>query len=170
MTEKISSLPGTPLEDEDIRGKKVFLTTWEPNLKYAWDAGIGYGKYFAELKKGRLVGSRCSQCRRVLLPARFFCEWCFRVVDEWVYLQNTGTVNTFSIAYTDWKAGRIKQPQIPALIEIDGSGGVGILHLLAEVDPRKVRIGMRVRAVWKPEGEREGAITDIKYWKPLEEG
>jgi uncharacterized OB-fold protein len=28
---------------------------------------------------------------------------------------------------------------------------------------------MRVQAVWKPPEEREGAITDILYFKPLEE-
>jgi uncharacterized OB-fold protein len=30
-----------------------------------------------------------------------------------------------------------------------------------------VKIGMRVQAVWKPENEREGAITDILYFKPI---
>jgi uncharacterized OB-fold protein len=26
---------------------------------------------------------------------------------------------------------------------------------------------MKVKAVWKPAEEREGAITDIKYFKPI---
>jgi uncharacterized OB-fold protein len=43
---------------------------------------------------------------------------------------------------------------------------MGILHLLSEVDPKEVKIGMKVKAVWKPAEEREGAITDIKYFKP----
>jgi len=169
MSEKVKEWPGTALKEDDITEKRVLSTEWHPNLKYAWDTGIGYGRYFAELKKGRIIGTRCNKCRRVLLPARVFCEWCFRTVDEWVYLEDTGTVNTFSIAYTDWVANRIEEPQIPALIEIDGSGGVAIMHLIGEVDPWKVKIGMRVKAVWKPEGEREGAITDIKYWKPVDE-
>lgn len=167
MTERIKEWPGTALSDADIKGKKVLFTEWQPNLKYAWDTGIGYGRYFAELKKGRIVGTRCNKCRRVLLPARAFCEWCFRRVDEWVYLKDEGVINTFSVAYTDSMANRLKEPQIPALIEIDGSGGVAIMHLIGEVDPWKVKIGMRVKAVWKPEAEREGAITDIEYWKPL---
>jgi hypothetical protein len=36
------------------------------------------------------------------------------------------------------------------------------------VEPDAVHIGMRVQAVWKPEDEREGAITDILYFKPAE--
>ncbi len=44
----------------------------------------------------------------------------------------------------------------------------GIMHKLGEVEPKKVKIGMRVQAVWKPDAEREGAITDILYFKPIE--
>jgi len=32
-----------------------------------------------------------------------------------------------------------------------------------------VKFGMKVKAVWKPKEERVGAITDIKYFKPLKE-
>jgi len=169
MSKEIKEFPGIALSEKDIAEKRVLFTEWHPNLRWAWDTGVGYGRYFAELKEGRIIGTRCHKCRRVLLPARAFCEWCFRPVDEWVYLGDTGTVNTFSIAYTDWIARRITEPRISGLIEIDGSGGVGIMHILGEVDPKKVKIGMRVKAVWKPKGKREGAITDIKYWKPLQE-
>jgi hypothetical protein len=62
---------------------------------------------------------------------------------------------------------RLEDPQLPAVIEIDGaSPGMGIMHMLGEVDPQAVEIGMRVRAVWKPTEERVGSITDIAYFKP----
>jgi uncharacterized OB-fold protein len=60
-------------------------------------------------------------------------------------------------------------PRIPTVIEIDGaSKGMGILHLLGNVKPEDVKIGMRVRAVWKPESERTGSITDILYFEPID--
>ena len=170
VSELIKQWPGVVLREADIREKKVLWTEWHPKFEYAYDCGIGYGRYFAELKKGRIVGTKCKRCGRILLPARYFCEWCWRPTDEWVYLEDTGTVNTFSICYTDWLARRIKEPELPAMIEVDGSGGVAIMGKLGEVDPKEIRIGMRVKAVWKPEGERIGAITDIKYWEPLKEG
>jgi hypothetical protein len=64
---------------------------------------------------------------------------------------------------------RIEKPQIPAVVAIDGAApGLGFMHLLGEVDPETVEIGMKVKAVWKPEDERSGSITDIEYFKPLE--
>ena len=91
-------------------------------------------------------------------------------MDEYVPLQDSGTVNTFSLCYVTWDVKRIQEPEIPAVIEIDGASPLhGIMHLLGEVDPQSVHIGMRVQAVWKPPEERSGSITDILYFKPMEE-
>jgi uncharacterized OB-fold protein len=34
----------------------------------------------------------------------------------------------------------------------------------------EIRIGMRVKAVWKPAGDRRGSVLDIRYFRPLREG
>lgn len=169
MSVNIKKFPGTPLKEADFKENKVLYNRWRPKLEYAWDAGVAIGRYLAELKKEHLIGIRCPECRRVMVPPRVVCEWCFRPLNEWVYLEDTGTVNTFSLCYVTWDMRRVKEPEIPAVIEIDGaSPGHGIMHRLGEIDPQEVKIGMRVKAVWKPEDERTGAITDIKYFKPLE--
>jgi len=88
-----------------------------------------------------------------------------------VPVQDTGKVNTFAISHVDWAAARIPEGQryfTPAVIEIDGaSSGMGILHLLDEVEPDKIFIGKKVKAVWRPDTERTGAIADIRYFKPI---
>lgn len=161
-------LMGTGLSRQDFKQKKVLLEKWTANAKYAWDRGIAIGRYLRELKNGKIIGVKCHKCNRTMVPPRIFCEWCFKPIDEWVYLKDTGTVNTFSLCYVAWNMERLKDPQIPAVIEIDGaSPGMGIMHLVSEVDPKKVVSGMKVKAVWKPENERTGAITDIKYFKPI---
>lgn len=168
MTANIKEFPGTPLSEKDFEKGRILFTEWVPKAQYAWDAGVAISRYLAELKAGRLIGRRCWACRRVMIPPRMFCEHCFRPTDEWVYLQDTGTVRTFSLCYITWDMRELTEPQIPAVIEIDGaSKGMGILHLLGQVDPKAVHIGMQVKAVWKPAEERAGAITDIRHFKPL---
>ncbi len=167
MSSKIKEYPGVALHESDFAEKKVLYTTWEPNARYAWDTGVAIGRYLAELKRGHIVGTTCHACRRIVVPPRVFCEWCFRPMDEWVYLQDQGVVNTFSLCHVRWDMERVKEPLIPAVIEIAGaSKGMGILHLLGEVDPTEVHIGLQVQAVWKPARQRTGAITDIRYFKP----
>ena len=161
---------GTPLEADDLKRGKVFVTYYTPKIEYAWDTGEAIGRYLEELKKGRLIGRHCRHCRRTLIPPRMFCERCFRPTDEWAYVRDTGTVNTFSLCYVSWDVQRLKVPEIPAVIEIDGAApGAGIMHKLGKVKPKDVRVGLRVRAVWKPAAQRTGSITDIEYFEPMKE-
>ena len=163
-------LGGTNLKTADFKKGKVLTTEWQPNLKYAWDDGVAIGRYLAELKEGRIIARVCHKCHRIMLPPRMFCELCFRPTDEWVYVKDTGILNTYSVARVNWDASRRgpdEPPLLPAVIEIDGaSKGMGIMHMLGEVAPEDIKIGMKLKAVWKPADERTGAITDILYFKP----
>jgi len=174
MTVKIKEFPGTPLHEGDFRDGNILFCHDELKADFAWDTGIGIGKYLAGLKEGVIYGSLCSTCRKIVVPPRTVCEWCFRPMDEYIPLQDTGTVNTFSLCYVTWDVRRIKEPELPAVIQLDGastleSGPImgGIMHKLGEVIPEEIHIGMRVQAVWKPPEEREGSITDILYFKPI---
>jgi uncharacterized OB-fold protein len=168
MTANIKEFRGVYLKESDFKEGKVIYTEWNPNTQYAWDAGVAISRYLRELKGGNLVGVRCNQCRRTVIPPRSVCEWCFRPMDDWVTLPDTGTVNTFSLCYVTWDMQYPDVPEIPAVIDIDGTKpSVGIMHMLGEVEPEAVEIGMKVQAVWKPADEREGSILDIKYFKPV---
>ena len=161
-------LRGTPLKSDDFKKKKV-LTVWdEPKLEYAWDSGVAIGRYIRELKNGKIIARKCNGCRKILVPPRMHCEWCWRPTDSWEYVKDTGVINTFSLCYITWDMVKLKVPEIPAVIEIDGAApGHGIMHKIGGVDPKKVKIGMKVKAVWKPAEERTGSILDIRYWKPV---
>lgn len=151
----------------------VLKTRWNPDLRYRWDDGKAIGRYRAELKNGKIIARVCDKCRRIMLPPRMFCELCFRPTDRWQYVKDTGVVNTFAVSRIYWNAQRLPQgerPIIPAVIEIDGaSKGMGILHVLGNVEPKDIKIGMKVRAVWKEEDRREGSITDIMYFEPIKQ-
>jgi uncharacterized OB-fold protein len=137
---------------------------------FAWDTGEAIRRYLAGLKNGLILGAHCSHCRKTVVPPRTVCEWCFRPMEQYLPLSDTGIVNTFSLCYVTWDVQRIKEPEIPAVIEIDGASPLhGIMHKLGEVDPEQISIGMRVKAVWKPADQREGSITDIQYFKPIKE-
>src|SRR5918995_108981 len=158
-------LRGTPLDEKALKQGKTFTVHYVPQLRYEWDTGQAISRYLAELKEGRLIARSCRKCERVMIPPRMFCERCFRATDEWVYVKDTGKIFTFSLCYVSWDVRRLKQPEIPAVIEIDGaSPGMGILHVVKKITPKKVQIGMAVRAVWKPKPKRIGSVTDIAYW------
>jgi uncharacterized OB-fold protein len=165
---------GTSLTDHALTTGEVLTTLWRVKANYAWDTGIAIGKYLEGLKQGKILGVRCPECHRTVVPPRAFCELCFRPINDWVELPDTGKINTYSVSYVNWDATRRQTPEVPAVIEIDGaSPGIGILHLMGEVGDTleeitaRLKVGVRVQAVWKPAQEREGAITDIRYFRPI---
>ena len=165
---------GTSLTDHALTTGEVLVSMWHVKSDYNWDAGIAMGAYLEGLKQGKLLGIRCPECRRTLVPPRAFCELCFRPLDEWVELSDTGRINTYSVSYVNWDASRRQTPVIPAVVEIDGaSPGMAILHLIGDAGDTldaitsRLKIGTPVQAVWKPPDEREGAITDIRYFRPI---
>lgn len=168
------TLKGHALSDAEFQ-KTVPTVWWEPQLEYRWDAGAAISRFLAGLKEGKIYGVRCRQCGRTVTPPRAFCELDFKPMDGWVELADTGTINTFSICYVTWDMKPLRKPQIPAVVEIDGTvPRVGFLHLIGGVSGnsiaavrRQVQVGMPVRAVWKPRRERQGAITDIVSFEPL---
>lgn len=163
--------PGTHVSGRDIRENKIAYTWWEVEAQYAYSLGPANSRFLKELKEGKIIGRTCNKCDRVLVPPRMFCEWCYSPTNEWIYLKDTGTVETFSISYLDPDANRIDDPILVGVVSIDGASPKhGFMHYFGEMKPEELHIGMRVKAVWKPEEERTGSIRDIKYFKPLKEG
>lgn len=156
--------PGHPVSEEGFRSDPYSVDD-EIRARYAWDTGVAMSRFLRGLKEGRILARECSRCRRILVPPRMFCEECFRPTDRWVEVPDTGVVNTYSICHVTWDMQPLAEPEIPAVVEIDGSNG-GILHRLGEVDPGEVRVGMPVQAVWEPPEDRTGSILDIRYFRP----
>jgi uncharacterized OB-fold protein len=132
-----------------------------------YTAGIAGERFFREIKDhGRLLGTRCEACGLTYVPPTMFCERCFAQLDDWVQVASTGTVFTYTVLYADLDGKPLAEPDILAYVKLDGSDG-GLIHRLGEVGPDEVEIGMRVEAVFKAEGEREGSILDIRYFRAV---
>ena len=137
-------------------------------LEYNYTYGRAGEAYYRGLKdRGTFLGARCEACDVTYVPPRTYCEKCFaRLEDHYVDVGTEGEVHTFTLLHKDLDESRKEAPVLMAMIRLDGTNG-GVIHYLGEVDPADVHIGMRVKAVIKQKEERQGAITDITYFKPV---
>ncbi len=166
-----TQLAGTPLSSQQFKGGEVITWDDQYTVEYDWDSGIAISAYLEGLQNGKLLASYSPSSDRTVVPPRTFDELTWEEIDDLRDLPGTGCVNTFSVCYVNWDASRREDPLLPAVIELDGaSEGMGILHMLAEVEADDITIGMAVEAVWKPAAERTGAITDILYFRPTSAG
>lgn len=148
--------------DEQITGMEapIYLT-------YNFTAGKATARYLQSMKKGKLVGQRCPNCRNVYIPPRGSCAACGVPTEEEVTLGNKATVESFTIVYIPIPGNPIKPPYVIANLVLDGAN-LSFLHLLSECKNEDVRIGMRVEALWKPEDEWGYAMENIQYFKPID--
>ncbi|MGQ9477938.1 MAG: Zn-ribbon domain-containing OB-fold protein [Candidatus Bipolaricaulia bacterium] len=134
---------------------------------YYYTAGLAGERFFTALRdEGKLLSSRCSRCEITYIPPRIYCERCFAELKDFVDVGLRGRVRSFTIARIDREGRPLEEPEIRALISF-GDETTALLHLLGEVEPDELCIGMEVEAVLKPKREREGKITDILYFRPV---
>jgi uncharacterized OB-fold protein len=121
--------------------------------------------YLKALKEGKLLGARSGKNGKLYFPAREADPATGTVLDEYVELPDVGTVTTFAIINIPFSGQRIKPPYVAAYVLLDGAD-IPFLHLVSEIDANEVRMGMRVKAVWKPREEWDFGIDNIEYFRP----
>lgn len=147
------------------------ISSLETEQPFEWSVGRHTSRFLAELRDHcRIVGSRCLKCRRVLVPPRNVCGECFAPMEEFVPLSGKGSVETFTVlsfGFVDPDTGRQKPvPYTWAMIRLDGADNT-FNHFLEETDAAKIRVGMRVEAVF--EEKRKGHLLDIRHFRTIEE-
>lgn len=129
--------------------------------------------FLKALEEGKLLGARTRSGRdgkpgKVYFPPKEADPATGLALDEFLELPDVGTVTTFAIINIPFPGQRIKPPYVAAYVLLDGAD-IPFLHLVVEIDPADVRMGMRVQAVWKPREEWGLGIDNIDYFKPTGE-
>jgi len=161
-------------EEEDAAGPApvgtapVTMTVTPVRLRYEHTASPGESAYLRGLAGGRLTGQRCPACGKVYVPSRGTCPVDGVPADEAVELPDTGTVTTFSIVNVAYPGQQVKPPYVAAAVLLDGAD-IAFQHLILGCAPGEVRIGMRVRAVWRPREEWATTASTITHFRPAGE-
>jgi uncharacterized protein len=143
------------------------MTVTPVRLHYEHTASPGESAYLRGLAEGRLTGQRCGVCGQVYVPPRGTCPADGVPMTEEVELPDTGTVTTFCVVNVGYPGQRVTPPYVAAAVLLDGAD-IAFQHLILGCDPGEVRMGMRVRAVWRPPQER-GITGGISHFAPTGE-
>jgi len=137
-------------------------------LPYHYVAGDNRAQYLAALKDKRILGSKCSKTGKVFVPPLVNAPDSFAPAPELVEVADRGVVTTFCIVNIPVIGRDLELPYVAASVALDGAA-ISIFALIQECKPDQARMGMRVEAVWKPDGERKGDHEDIQYFRPTGE-
>jgi uncharacterized OB-fold protein len=146
----------------------VKLIVTPVRCEYLYTPGTATQKFLRAMEKGKIIGQACDECGRVYVPPRGACARCGKPTGTDVEVSNKGTVVTFSIIRVPSENIKVELPYVAASVVLDGAD-ITFSALLQEVALEDVRIGMRVEAVWRPEAEWTTSMTNIKYFRPIDE-
>jgi uncharacterized OB-fold protein len=150
---------------EKLKDLDVFIYHGKIYIPNTYTAGAVGSRFLIELRDNKkIVGTKCTTCDLVYVPARSVCKHCFAELDKWVEVSDRGTLQTYTVAGQRNGVQPVDPPIIYGIVQLDGAS-TGLVHMLSEVDFEKLAVGMRVKAVFAE--KRVGSILDIKYFAPL---
>ena len=133
------------------------------NMSYT--AGETASYFFTSLRdQCCILGTKCPQCARILVPARQFCSRCFISTTDWIEVGPCGYIVSYSIIHNLAPHYPKEVPFAYCIIRLDGAD-TDFVHLLGEYDNKTVHNGMRVEAVFAD--DRKAGIFDIAYFRPI---
>jgi len=146
----------------------VTMITTPVRLRYQHTASAEESRYLRALKEGKVIGQRCPACGKVYVPPRGACPVDGVPTTTDVELPDTGTVTTFCVVNVPFQGQRIPSPYVAAQVLLDGAD-IAFQHLILGCEPDEVRMGLRVRAVWKPPQEWGTTSENISHFEPTGE-
>ncbi len=134
-------------------------------LHYLHSASAEESRYLRGLQEGKVIGQRCPACGKVYVPPRGACPVDGVPTTTDVELPDVGTVTTFCVVNVPFQGQRVPSPYVAASVLLDGAD-IAFQHLVLGCEPAEVRMGMRVRAVWKPREQWGTTSENIDHFEP----
>jgi uncharacterized OB-fold protein len=170
--------PDEPTPDEVGTAEEASPTAGQPEpvammsapvrLHYEHTASPEESRFLRGLAEGRLLAQRCPVCGKVYIPPRGACPTDGVPTTDEVELPDRGIVTTFCVVNVDYPGQRVSAPYVAAAVLLDGAD-IPFQHLILGCDPDEVRMGMRVRAEWKPREEWGTTLENIDHFRPTGE-
>jgi hypothetical protein len=100
-------------------------------------------KFFEGLSEGKVYATRCKQTGEVFFPPQVDCPGVKDGEVEWVELPKEGVLITYTVIYTKPYTFGHYQDYTVGIARL--SNGVQVLAWVREKDPKKLKVGMKVR-------------------------
>ena len=112
--------------------RKIPAPPANPETKAFWDAA----------SQGKLLIKRCTSCGQSHYYPRALCPFCGSAATEWQTASGAGTIYSYSV---------MRLAEVPyAIAYVTLAEGVTMMTNLVDCDFDALKIGQRVRVVFKP--------------------
>ena len=117
--------------------------------------------YWQAMHDGKLMLSECESCGKLSHPPQGICAFCWGGKQKPKFAAGRGTLNSFSvIRQTSDPSFKGRVPYVLAYVDLDE--GVSLVSNVVHCDIDKVKVGMKLKAVF----EQTSGDTGVVLFEP----
>ncbi len=157
LNDVVKATGGLPIAPPDEKGQySLWYDVRELRLRYSISVER-IKKFFEGLREGKVYATKCRRCGRYYFPPpQADCPYCKASDMDWVEISGDGELLTYTIINTKPLTYSHYPDYIVAIARM--REGFNVLAWLRVDDPKKVRVGMKVR-LQVVKREPEGYLT-----------
>lgn len=136
---------------------------------YKHSTGETVGRFLAGLRDQKTIWGQRAEGLGVVVPPHGYSEADGSPGGEWVAVAAAGTVTAVAVVRSPIPGLHPSADPFAFVLVRLGGADTALAHLVRDrIDD--VRVGSRVEAVWKADGDRTGSILDIACFRLVDEG
>lgn len=147
--------------------KAIALSVVPMDFTYNYRVGPYMERFIKGLGEKKILGVKCPECKKVVVPPRKVCGVCNKILDEWVEVGPEGTVENYTVGHVKLNKGLVEQadpPVLLALVKLDGASSL-LPAKIEGIDSGELKNGLKVKAIFKD--QPEDSLDDLDHFEPV---
>lgn len=116
-------------------------------------------QFYRFINEGKLMGAKCRECGKIMLPPRPICIQCYSENFEWIEFNKRGKLLTYTIIHVAPPQFQHLTPYAVGIIELEK--GLKLPGMIKGVDFNEIKVGMELKIEVEPVTAEE---TEEQKW------
>ena len=140
--EEAKKVSGVPVIPEAKTNNALWVDVREVRLRYTISIDR-IKEFFDALSEGKILATKCKSCGQLYFPPQADCSKCRKGDMKWVDLPREGKLITYTMINVKPSSFAHYEDYIVGIAELEN--GIKVLAWVREKDPKKLRVGQRVK-------------------------
>ena len=121
--------------------------------------------FYKFIDEGKLMAAKCQKCGTLHLPPRPACTNCFSKNLQWIPVNNTGKLRSYTVIHVSPKQFEALTPYPIGIVKLDQ--GPQLLGMIMHTTPDQLKIGMDLTVEYeKPTPQAKWPTWPRYHFKP----
>ncbi len=134
-------------------------------MKTTEDSPFTISTFYNFISQNKLMAAKCKNCSNTILPPKPMCTQCFSTNLQWIELQKTGKLVSYTIIHVPTKQFQSMAPYTVGIVEFEK--GLRLPGIIRDLPHEKLKIGIKLRIDFDKTTSSDWPQWPRYYFKPI---